>query len=85
MKDAVDIREGKKFAKALEKAGKGVNLVAGDQQGHTIGYFLSRCNQCNQCEFRFQTFTTFDKHMKLLHYSHSSVIHEELRCVQMLN
>ena len=46
MKDAVDIREGKKFAKVLEKAGKGVNLDAGDQQGYTIGYFLSKCNQC---------------------------------------
>ena len=22
---------------------------------------------CNQCEFRFQTFTNFGKHMKLLH------------------
>ena len=85
MKDAVDIREGKKFAKVLEKAGKEVNLVAGDQQAHTMGYFPSRCNQCNQCEFRFQTFTNFDKHMKLLHYSHSSVIHEELGCQQMIN
>ena len=46
MKDAVDIREGKKFAKVLEKAGKEVNLVAGDQQAHTMGYFPFRCNQC---------------------------------------